>query len=80
MQVIKIDRGTLTLPSETIERIGADAELTVIVEGDTLILKKITPPRLAEIAERAPKDKPMSLKEIAREVRRYRRSHHARRR
>ena len=80
MRVIKMDGGTLTLPPETVKRIGTDAEFTVLTEGDTIILKKITPPRLSEIATRSPKEKPMPLSEIAQEVRRYRKSRHARRR
>ena len=80
MQVIKISNGTLKLPPGTAERIGPDAEFTVITTGDTIILKRVTPPRLSEIAMRAPKDKPMSLSEISREVKRYRRSKRANRR
>jgi hypothetical protein len=80
MLVVKMKRGTLTLPVEAAGLIGADAQFTVITTGDTIILKKITLPRLSEIAGRAPKDKPMTLSEIAQEVHRYRRSRRAHRR
>lgn len=80
MEMIKLKRGTLTLPPETLALVGADAQFTLITTGDTIILKKITPARLSEIAERAPQDEPMTLSAIASEVRRHRRSKHARRR
>ncbi len=79
MEVIKMNNGTLTLPPETAERIGPDAEFTMITAGDTIILKKVTPTRLTEIAERAPKDKPMSLSEISSEAQHYRRGKRANR-
>ncbi len=80
MQVVTFSNGTLTLPPDTARQIAPNTEFTIISAGDTIILKKITPPRLTEIAERAPKDKPMSLSEISKEVQRYRRSKRANRR
>jgi len=80
VETIRIKHGILTLPPETLRLIGADAQFTLITTGDTIILKKVTPARLTEIAERAPQDPPLSLSEIASEVRRHRRSKHARRR
>jgi hypothetical protein len=80
MELVKVDRGTLTLPPETLQIVGADAQFTVITAGDTIILKKVTPSRLSEIAERAPQDQPMALGEIVKEIKRYRRSRRARRR
>lgn len=79
MDVIKVDRGTLKLPAQTLRTVGADAQFTIITSGDTIILKKISPPRLSEIAERAPEDKPIELNLIAEEVHRYRRGRRARR-
>lgn len=79
MEIVKIRDGTVTLPPETLEAIGADSQFTVIATGDTIILKKVTLPRLSEIAERLPDDKPLALNEITKEVRRYRRSRRARR-
>jgi len=46
--------------------------LAIWVEGDTLILKKLPPPRLSEVAERAPDDEEMPMDEIVAEVHRYR--------
>ncbi len=80
MQIIKVNGATLTLPPETVQRIGPNDEFTVIMAGDTIILKRITPLRLSEVAKRAPKDKAMSMSEISQEVHRYRRSRRARRR
>ncbi len=80
MQIARVSNGTLTLPPETAKQIAPNTEFTIISAGDTIILKKITPPRLTEIAARAPKDKAMSLREISGEVQRYRRSKRARRR
>ena len=80
MQVVKMDHGSLALPSETLQIVGTDAQFTIIATGDTIILKKVTPSRLSEIAERAPKDTPLLLEEIVREVHRQRKSRHARRR
>jgi len=80
MQTVRVKGTTLTLPPETLQQIKPDDEFTVITTGDTIILKKVTPPRLSEIALRAPRDKAIPLSEISREVHRYRRSRRARRR
>ena len=80
IQVIKIRGGRFTLPPEATKLIGSDAEVTVMTTGDVIILKKITPSRLSEIAERAPNDKAMSLSEISREVHHARQSRRAHRR
>ena len=80
MQTVRVKGTTLTLPPETLQQIKPDDEFTVITTGDTIILKKVTPPRLSEIALRAPRDKAIPLSEISREVHRYRRGRRARRR
>ena len=80
IQVVKIRKGKLTLPPEATKLIGTDTEVTVVTTGDTVILKKVTPSRLSEIAERAPNDKPMSLSEISQEVHSARRSRRTHRR
>jgi len=80
MQTVRVKGTTLTLPPETLQQIKPDDEFTVITAGDTIILKKVTPPRLSEIALRAPRDKAIPLSEVSREVHRYRRSRRARRR
>ena len=73
MDIIKFNGATLTLPPKTLRQIGADAELSVMATGDTIILKKITPSKLSEIALRAPADPEMPLSEINQEVHRARR-------
>jgi len=74
MQVVKAKRGMVALPPEMARRVGPDAEFAVVTVGDTIILKRVTPFRLAEVAKRAPKDRPMSLREISDEVHRHRRT------
>jgi hypothetical protein len=80
IQIVKIRGGRLTLPPEATELIGSDAEVTVMTTGDVIILKKMTPSRLSEIAKRAANDKPMTLREISREVHHARQSRRADRR
>jgi hypothetical protein len=41
-----------------LQTVGKNAQFTIITSGDTIILKKVTPARLSEIAERTPQDKP----------------------
>ena len=54
------------------EWIGPDEELALLIQGDTLILKKMRPSRLSEIAWRVPDDEEMPMAEIVAEVHRYR--------
>jgi hypothetical protein len=73
MAMIKVVDGTLELPAEALGWIRPDDELMVFIEGDMLILKKVRPLRLSELAGRAPGDVEMPLQEIVDEVHRYRR-------
>jgi hypothetical protein len=73
MTMTRIVNGTLRLPAEVLEWAQPDAELMVFIEGDMLILKKVRPPRLSELAGRAPGDVEMRLQEVAEEVHRHRR-------
>jgi chaperonin GroEL (HSP60 family) len=53
-------------------------QVMAFIEGDTLIIKRLHPARLSQIAQRAPSDAEMSLDEIAEEVHHYRKEkHHA---
>ena len=52
--------------------IGAAPELGLFLQGDTLILKKVQPVKLSEIALRVSEDE-MPLDEIVAEVHQYRR-------
>lgn len=76
MQTLKINKdGTFTLPKALREALRAffkpSDKLLCFVEGDTLIIKRIKPPKLSELAERT-KEKPMPLKELVKEVHTYR--------
>ena len=80
MLTAKIKGQTLTLPPAAMKFVKPNDEFTVIATSDTIILKKVLPPRLSDIAQREPQAQTMPLEEIAREVHRYRRSRRARRR
>ncbi len=80
MLTAKVKGTTLTLPRAAMKHVKPGDEFTVIATADTIILKKVTPPRLSDIARREPQASQMPLNEIVREVHRYRRSHRARRR
>ena len=73
MVVIRVVNGMLELPTEALEWVRPDDELMVFIEGDMLILKKVHPPRLSELAGRARNDVEMPLQEIVDEAHRYRR-------
>ncbi len=61
-------RRTISLPSAIFR--PAD-RVAVVTEGNTVIIKKMTPSKLSEISTRFP-GKPLPLKEIVQEIRRYR--------
>ena len=72
MQTLKIDKnGTLVLPKIAQSIFRPSDKIAWFVEGDTFIVKKINPSKLSEIADRI-KEKPLSLKEIVKEVHAYR--------
>ena len=73
MITTKVVNGALKLPAEALEWARPDAELMLFIEGDMLILKKVRPSRLSELAARAPGDVEMPLQEIVDEVHCYRR-------
>jgi hypothetical protein len=56
---------TLKLPEAIAERFHPTDRFFVWVEGDTLYLKRITPPPVTEIVAQAPEDEPLSLDEIS---------------
>ena len=56
--------GTIALPRSIFK---PQDKLSFIQEGDTLILKRLTPARISEIAKRA-KGKALPLKEIVNEI------------
>ena len=73
MEAVKVINGKITLPPLVANWIGAVGELSLFIEGDTLILKKMRPPNLSEIAARVSSDEEMYMEEIVAEVHRYRR-------
>ena len=78
MQTLKINKGgTLVIPRNLRTIFKSSDQVAWFAEGDMLILKRITPPRLSEIAGRV-KEKPLALKEIVKEIRVYRREKRAR--
>ena len=72
MQTLKIDKnGMLVLPKIAQSIFRPSDEIAWFVDGDTFIVKKINPSKLSEMADRI-KEKPLSLKEIVKEVHAYR--------
>lgn len=71
MQTVKVIDKRISLPLSAVEWIAASNELSLFIEGDTLILKRLHIPRLSEFAARASDDE-MPLDEIVAEVHRYR--------
>ena len=68
---------TLKLPTEIAARFRPADRFVVWVEGDTLLLKRITPPPVTSIVAQAPEGTPLPLKdtnEIVHQVRRQRRT------
>ena len=55
---------TLKLPAEIAARFKPADRFVVWVEGDTLYLKRVTPPPVIDIVAQAPEGEPMSLDEI----------------
>ena len=71
MNAVTIKDGTIKLPPSLAGWLGDLKELSLFVEGDTLIFKKVQAPRLSEIAGRVVEEE-MSMDEIVAEVHRYR--------
>ena len=68
---------TLKLPTEIAARFRPLDRFVIWVEGDTLHLKRVTPPPVTSIVAQAPEGEPLSLEEInevVHEVRRQRRT------
>ena len=68
---------TLKLPEAIADHFRPSDRFLIWVEGDTLHLKRITPPPVGEIIAQAPEGEPLSLDEIndiVHEVRRQRKA------
>jgi hypothetical protein len=80
MDAVRIESdGWIKLPKDVLRRFPKKSELAVWSEGDTIVLKRLTPIRASEFAERDPGEG-MSLEEIDAEVQAYRREKRARKR
>ena len=68
MKAIKVRAdGSIKLPQELLRSFPATSELGVWTQGDMIVLKRLQPIPLSQIAERIPENPP-SLEEIAAEV------------
>ena len=68
---------TLKLPAEVASRFRPSDRFIILVEGDALQLKRITPPPVTDIVAEAPEGEPMAMdeiNEIVHEVRRRQQS------
>jgi len=67
----------LKLPANIAARFQPSDRFVVWVDGDTVHLKRVTPPRVLDVVEQAPEGTPLSLDEIndiVHQVRRQRRA------
>jgi len=71
MEIVQVVDGQISLPSSVTKWSGVSGELSMFIEGDTLILKRIGVPKLSEFAARTSGDE-MPLDEIVAEVHRHR--------
>lgn len=72
MNTLKVSsNGTVVIPKNLRSIFRPSDKIVYFAEGDTLILKKVIPPVLSKIADRA-KGKPLSLKSIIQEIHAYR--------
>ncbi len=55
---------TLKLPAAVASRFRPSDRFIILVAGDTLQLKRITPPPVTDIVDEAPEGEPMSMDEI----------------
>lgn len=72
MEAVRVVDGKISLPQTAINWVGDASELGLFVQGDALILKKVHPVKLSEIATRVAEEPP-PLQEIVEDVHRYRR-------
>lgn len=75
IQVIELGAdNTLTLPAEIAQALGPGSRVLVMKQGDTIILKRIHPPRITDIVANTPETEPPltleEINEIVHEVRR----------
>jgi len=68
---------TIKLPAEIAAHFKPADRFVVWAEGDTLYLKRVTPPPVTELVAQAPEGEPMSLDEINEIVHQVRKQHRA---
>jgi hypothetical protein len=71
------EQQTLKLPYHIAARFRPSDRFVIWADGDTLHLKRITPPSVTQIVEQAPEGEPLSMDEISaiiHQVRRRRKS------
>jgi hypothetical protein len=71
VEAVRVVDGKISLPQTAINWVGGASELGLFVQGDALILKKMHPVKLSEIATRVAEEQP-PLQEIVDEVHQYR--------
>jgi len=77
MEAVKIQAdGSIRLPKKVLRRFPKKSELMVWSEGDVIVLKRLTPIKASEFAQRDPGEG-MSLEEINAEVKAYRKEKRA---
>lgn len=74
MERVQVVNGKLKLPESIVRWVGKENELVISLRGDSVVLKKILPPRMSDFAKRKPEDTPMSMDEIVAEVKKVRRT------
>jgi hypothetical protein len=72
VEAVRVVDGKVSLSQTAINWVGDASELGLFVQGDALILKKVHPVKLSEIAARVMEEAP-PLQEILDEVHLYRR-------
>jgi len=68
---------TLKLPADIAAHFQPSDRFVVWMEGDTLYLKRVTPPPVLDIVDQASEGEPMSLDEINKVVHQVRRQRRA---
>ncbi len=68
---------TLKLPADIAAHFQPSDRFVVWMEGDTLYLKRVTPPPVLDIVDQAAEGEPMSLDEINKVVHQVRRQRRA---
>ncbi len=63
--VVLSEDNTITLPDEVARQFHPTDRFALLQQGDTLILKRVSAPRVSDIVAAAPNEAPLSLDEIS---------------